>query len=73
MEQVTTYVGLDVHKKSISVAIADGGLRQEARYFGAIANQPASLRKLARRLGARGASCASAMRPGRAVTGSIGC
>ncbi len=54
MEQVITYVGLDVHKESISVAIADGGLRQEARYYGAIANQPASLRKLARRLGREG-------------------
>ncbi len=54
MEQVITYVGLDVHKKSISVAIADGGLRREARYFGTIANQPAALRKLAHRLGREG-------------------
>jgi len=27
MEKTITFVGLDVHKKSISVAVAEGGLR----------------------------------------------
>jgi hypothetical protein len=31
MEKTHTYVGLDVHENSISAAIADGGLRGEAR------------------------------------------
>ena len=46
IKDTITFVGLDVHKESISVAVADGGLRGEARYFGVIVNRPAALRKL---------------------------
>ncbi len=54
MEKNTTYVGLDVHKETISVAVGDGGLRGEAHFFGTIPNRPAALRKLAERLGRQG-------------------
>ena len=37
MKEIITFVGLDVHKTSISVAVADGGVRKEARYFGKVA------------------------------------
>jgi hypothetical protein len=39
-----TYVGLDVHKEGIAVAVAEGGLRGEVRDYGRIANTPAALR-----------------------------
>jgi transposase len=46
-----TYVGLDVHKDGIVVAIADGGLRGEVREYGRIANTAAALDRLMRKLG----------------------
>ena len=33
-----TYVGLDVHKDGIVVAVAEGGIRGEVREYGRIAN-----------------------------------
>jgi transposase len=49
-----TYVGLDVHKDGIVVAIADGGLRGEVREYGRIANTAAALERLVRKLGGDG-------------------
>src|ERR1700737_2754990 len=49
-----TYVGLDVHKESIVVAVAAGGLRGEVREYGRIANTPTALDRLLRRLGGDG-------------------
>ena len=40
MEQSITFVGLDVHKETISVALADGGEQGEGRVYGEIANRP---------------------------------
>src|ERR1700747_2116347 len=45
-----TYVGLDVHKDGIVVAVAEGGQRGEVRDYGRIANTPAALRRLAGKL-----------------------
>src|SRR6202035_1354190 len=45
-----TYVGLDVHKESIVVAVASGGLRGEVREYGRIANTAAALDRVLRQL-----------------------
>ena len=51
-----TYVGLDVHKEGIVVAVAAGGLRGEVREYGRIANTPTALDRLLRKLGGDGKS-----------------
>ena len=54
MVDCITYVGLDVHKDSIVVAVAAGGLRGEVREYGRIANTSAALDRLLRKLGGDG-------------------
>jgi hypothetical protein len=49
-----TYVGLDVHKDGIVVALAEDGLRGEVRDYGRIANTPAALQRLVGKLGQPG-------------------
>jgi transposase len=49
MEKGTRFVGLDVHKASIAVAVA--GAFGDPEDHGQIANDPAAIRKLLDRLG----------------------
>ena len=49
----SVYVGLDVHKETIAVAVARPG-RTAPEYLGAIENSSAALRKLIQRLGPNG-------------------
>ncbi len=49
MKEFSKYVGLDVHKETIAVSIAEAGAG-EVRYFGEIANTPEAVVKLARQL-----------------------
>jgi transposase len=48
--QRTRYVGLDVHKESISVATAENGRDGAVRFIGPIANTPGEILKMANRL-----------------------
>ena len=50
MEKHIIYVGLDVHKETIAVALADEGKRGNVREHGKIANMPAALTKLMNKL-----------------------
>ena len=54
LEQRIIYVGLDVHKDTIAVALAEAGKRGEVREYGKIANTPAALKALAAKLARHG-------------------
>ena len=49
----TTFVGLDVHKDSISVAVIHEG-SNEAEFLGVIPNHPDAIRNLVKKLGVKG-------------------
>jgi hypothetical protein len=49
-----TFVGLEVHKATIAVCVAEAGRDGEVRFVGEISNAPAALDKLAVRLGRGG-------------------
>jgi len=54
MKKSSMYVGLDVHKSSIEVAIADSGRRNEVRSYGRIDGSLAALEKVIRKLESKG-------------------
>ena len=43
------YVGMDVHKQSIAIGVADAG-REAPGYYGEIENSPEAVRRLVARL-----------------------
>ena len=54
MNKFSKYIGLDVHKATIAVAVADAN-DGETRFFGEIANTPEAIAKLVTRLSKGGA------------------
>jgi transposase len=55
MEKSVLYVGLDVHKMSVDVAIAEPGAAGEIRYYGRIGGDLDSLDRVIRKLESKGA------------------
>ena len=50
MQKHITCIGLDAHKETIAVALADEGKRGDVREHGGIANTPLALTKLVNKL-----------------------
>ena len=48
------FIGLDVHKDTIAVAVADEGAKGEVRFYGTIPNTPEAIRRLVSRLSGPG-------------------
>ena len=53
MEDVSVFVGLDVHKESVAVALAEAGRQGEVRFLGAVSNTPAALDKTLQKIRSR--------------------
>ncbi|AXB80108.1 MAG: IS110 family transposase [Rhodobacteraceae bacterium GWE1_64_9] len=54
MAKGTKYIGLDVHKETVAVAVAEGERGGEVRFYGTISNEDDAVRGLVKRLGGSG-------------------
>jgi hypothetical protein len=68
----TRFVGLDIHKERISIAVAESGRSGAVEYLGEISNDPVAIGKLCDRLERRWATrWHFATRPARAAMAFI--
>ena len=49
MRKIIKYIGLDVHKNSINIVIAEDGRRRDVRFYGVINNDMDQLHKFLRK------------------------
>ena len=54
MQTTRSFVGMDVHKETISISVAEDGRDGPVRFLGVIPNQPDDIAKMAKRLAKRG-------------------
>jgi hypothetical protein len=73
MKPITSYIGLDVHKSTVSVAIAEDGRCGEVRHYGVVENRADVMIKLGRGWDAAASGCISAMRRARVGMAFTGC
>ena len=71
MENRSMFVGLDVHKETIDVSIAEGDRHGEVRHYGVIASDLEPLDKVVRALRAPNGTCTSCTKRDPAGSGFI--
>ena len=54
MKQVRSFVGMDVHKATISISVAEDGRSGPVRFLGVIPNTPEAVHKMAKQLARHG-------------------
>ena len=62
------FIGMDVHKNSITIAIAEEGSRDSVRPYGAISNDLDALDKFCRKMVSTASDCTLSTKPVPAVT-----
>jgi transposase len=54
MKTVRSFVGMDVHKATISISVAEDGRSGSVRFIGVIPNTPEAVHKMAKQLARHG-------------------
>jgi transposase len=54
MKQIRSFVGMDVHKATISISVAEDGRSGPVRFIGVIPNTPEAVGKMAKQLARHG-------------------
>ena len=70
MTKRSMFVGMDVHKESIDISLAEEGRHGEVRHYGVIPGDLEAVAKILRALRAPPAGCASCTKRARAGLGS---